>query len=293
MISVLLPVRRAEATIAKTVESLLAQCVGQDVEVILAVCQGDQSLSGLVLSKPLRALNVKGPAGVPQLRRAAAAVACGDYLVITEDHCRFPVDWLSGLVQAAARNAGAVCGGPVDNGRDTLAGWAQYFTRYSAFLPVGPERAQHSLPGNNAVYPRALIDRHPALLNDGFWEAEFNAELARSGVPFVLIPELAVSQNQHRGAGEYIPLRFRHGRCYGARRFAGSSNSAKAKLLLLCPILPALLYWRMLRAVWRARWKSAKFLASTPLILIYVCAWCVGEVTGYLAGPGQSCTETD
>ncbi len=272
LISVVVPVRQAHHTILQTLQSLIAQCAELDAEIIVAVTRGDSSLNGIDTNQ-VRVLTVEPPAGVPQLRSAAAALAGGDFLVITEDHCTFRPGWLQALVQAAAERPGSVCGGPVENGLPTYVGWAQYFTRYAAL--------GNNLPGNNACYPRALIESRLPLLQDGFWEAEFNRTLAASGVPFVMLPSLAVLQHQHRGALEYIALRFRHGRCYGARR--------KSRMLLFSPLLPALLYWRMLRA----RWNHAWFLATSPLILIYVLAWSIGEVTGSLRGAGSSCTETD
>lgn len=293
MISIVVPVRQAELTIADTLKSLMAQCKGQSVEIILAICEGDRCLTGVIVEEPARAIVIKAPAGIPQLRREASHMARGEYLVITEDHCLFPAGWVQNLVAATASRPGSVCGGPVANGRLTIVGWAQYFTRYAAFLPVGLDRTSTNLPGNNACYPRRFLEEHSRLLQAGFWEAEFNQELARSGIPFVLMQSLCVLQNQQRRMGEYVSLRFRHGRCYGARRFHKSLPLQKMKVLLGTPMLPALLYIRMLRSVLRAKWNTAKFFASSPLILVYVCAWSLGEITGYLTGAGTSCTETD
>lgn len=294
-ISVLIPVRRAEKTLAATLASLIEQCRDQSVEVIVAVGATDPSLAQLAgLDQDLvRMQIVEERAGVPQLRREALLAARGTFIVITEDHCLFPPGWLRGLARAAGQYPGAVCGGPVDNGRISRVGWAQYFTRYAAFLPAHQSGRVTNLPGNNACYPANLIGDHKALLQNGFWEAEFNHALAKHGVSFHLLSELPVVQNQHRTASEYVPLRFRHGRCYGARRSNSLPGLARAKLLLLCPLLPFLLFFRIARSVVLSRWNRSAFLLASPLILIYVFAWSAGEITGYLAGPGQSCTETD
>ncbi len=191
------------------------------------------------------------------------------------------------------KNPGMVVGGPVENGRVSYIGWAQYFTRYTAFLPTGPDRIGGSLPGNNACYPREILESRRASLTDGFWEAEFNSELFGMGVRFLIKQDLAVTQYQHRGAAEYIPLRFRHGRCYGARRFARSKADEKLRLWLVSPLLPAVLYWRMLRSVALFRWRRSEFLRTTPLVALYVLAWSMGEATGYLFGAGSTCVETD
>jgi Glycosyl transferase family 2 len=294
-LSVILPVRRAEATIERTVASLLEQCTDQSVEIIAAVCGNDPSavLLDAAARAPLRVLTVDAPAGVPQLRRDAALQAKGEFIAIVEDHCGLPAHWLTGILQAAEGHPGAVCGGPVDNGRRSIIGWAQYFTRYSAFLPPTAAGPVRSLPGNNACYPARLIAARIASIHDGFWEAEFNRELARDGVAFQLIPNLAVTQYQVRGAFEYVPLRFHHGRCYGARRIGPASKAERRNLLLRCPTIPLLLFYRIARSVLRARWNRAIFFVVSPLIFVYVCSWSIGEIAGYLAGPGDSCTDTD
>ena len=284
LITILIPVRDAASTIGRTLDSLLPQCEGNDAEVVLAVSDNDSSLAALDVPSVVRVVTVKSPAGVPQLRRVAAFEARGQLLVITEDHCTFPADWLRNLLLAARAKPGSVCGGPVKNGRLTYVGWAQYFTRYSAFLPTGCDRRVSNLPGNNACYPAALIEARRPFLRDGFWEAEFNQQLARAGVPFLLAVKLAVTQHQERRALEYVSLRFRHGRCYGARR-----QGQRVKLILASPLLPALLFWRMLRAPLH----RARFLLVSPLVLLYVVAWSAGEFFGYLTGAGSSCTETD
>lgn len=292
-VSIVVPIRQARETIRQTIESLERQCEGQRTEVLLCIEQGDGSLEGVAVREPFLVHQVPAPAGVPQLRRAGAVIAKGDYVLITEDHCRFASGWLEGVLQAARQTPGLVVGGPVENGRVGYVGWAQYFTRYTAFLPTGPDRMGGSLPGNNACYPSEYLKAHQALLVDGFWEAEFNAELFRAGVRFFLKQDLGVTQYQHRGAAEYVSLRFRHGRCYGARRFAQSAAAEKVRLWLFSPLLPALLYWRMLRWVLRAQWHRADFLRTIPLVAFYVLAWSAGEVTGYLFGAGSTCVETD
>jgi hypothetical protein len=290
-VSVIVPIRRAQGTVSRTLEQLAGQAKDLDAEVIAAIADLDPTTA--LAPAGVRILLATGPAGVPQLRRDAVLATRGEWIVITEDHCTFPEDWLRNIVEECQRRSGTVCGGTVANGRDTRAGWAQYFSRYAAFLPTracGPARG---LPGNNACYPRHLIfDRLP-MIEEGFWEAEFNDGLGREGIHFELLPGTGVTQNQQRGTWEYVPLRYRHGRCYGARRVAALKATKRIELLCLSPTLPALLFLRIVRSVFTNRFQRTNFLLSAPLILLYVMAWSAGEVTGYLAGAGASCCQTD
>jgi hypothetical protein len=286
-VSVVIPVRLAQSTIESTLEAAIRQAREAGGEVIAAVWRGDPSFAlvesiAAMHSGILRVVAVADRCGVPQLRRDGVRAARAPWIVITEDHCLFPSGWLAGLL----KGAGDVRGGAVRNGRRSYGGWAQFFTRYAAFMPPVKDGPVQHLSGNNACYPRRLLDS--AAINEGFWEAELNRELAGRGARFFMCSALAIEQRQQRGWSEYVPLRFRHGRCYGARR-----GGSKPVALLRAPLIPAILMWRILRAEMHKRYHLGWFAATLPLLVCYLLAWSLGEVIGTLAGPGQSCRSTD
>jgi hypothetical protein len=259
MISILVPVRDPHDLDA-TLTSLRAACGRHEIEI----------------------LTVDSNAGVPRSRALALARARGERIAIVEDHCRFAPGWLDELLAAEAD----VAGGCVANGRRTYVGWAQYFTRYAPFLPPQRSRATRLLPGCNALYKRGWLDRNAHQFCDGFWEAELNQSLLAQGATFHLCATATITQTQRRGAIAFIALRFRHGRCYGARRPQADRPGWRTVLI------PAILFARVARAALRhdyAMW----FLLTAPLIAIYQLSWTLGEATGYLAGAGNSCSQTD
>ncbi len=285
-ISIVIPVRRAQQTVESTLAAALKQARETGGEVIAAVWRGDPSFPSVAAfaerDERLRILVAEQPSGVPQLRRDGARAARGQRVVITEDHCLFPPGWLARHVSSAIE----VLGGGVSNGRNSYAGWAQYFTRYSAFLPPVAKGRTNHLPGNSASYPKALLESRS--IDPGFWEAEFNRELLEQGVPFFSDPALTVEQRQQRGWLAFAALRFQHGRCYGGRR-----TGPKFGLLLRSPLIPAVLLARNIRAVAAKKDYIGRFLLTLPLTGIYVLAWSAGEIAGYLFGPGDSCRKTD
>jgi hypothetical protein len=286
-VSVAIPVRLATATIESTLEAAIAQARDVNGEVIAAVWRGDPSFK-LVESLAarhrgiLRVALAERQCGIPQLRRDAVRMARAPLVVITEDHCLFPAGWLAGMT----KGPGEVRGGGVGNGRDSYAGWAQYFTRYAAFMPPVPDEPVQQLSGNNACYPASLLDS-PSL-DQGFWEAEFNREMLGRGVGFRICSALTIVQRQERGWLEYIPLRFRHGRSYGARR-----GGSKLGALLRAPLIPAVLLWRILRAQLHKRYHLGWFVLTLPLLICYILAWSAGELSGSLAGVDDCSRDTD
>ncbi len=292
-ISIVVPVRRAEATVGATVAALLEQCRSLPVEVIAAVSEDDPSRAVLARHNAarLRVIVVPGRQGIPQLRREGVWQAHAPWVVITEDHCLFPPDWVRNFLNSTRTRERKVRGGPVLNGVPSLAGWVVYFSRYSAFLPPVTEGPVRTLPGTGACYPRELLLEESALLREGFWEAELNEALARRNVTFWMSPELAVKQHQRRGLLEFIAVRFRHGRCYGARRVATARSRTWMVLLLRAPVVPFVLLARAARAVFRKRQHRGRFLFTFPLLFLCFCSWAGGESIGYLLG-GHS-LETD
>ncbi|MBZ5605969.1 MAG: glycosyltransferase [Acidobacteriia bacterium] len=285
-VSIVIPVRLAQATIRATLQSAIAQAREAGGEVIAAVWSGDPSfeiVKSMAESESiLRVIAAEQRCGVPQLRRDGVRAARAPQVVITEDHCIFPGGWLAGLLAAE----GDVRGGGVRNGRRGYAGWAQFFTRYNAFLPpVGKGPARH-LPGNNACYLSHLLESRS--IDEGFWEAEFNRELLHRGARFFMDPALTVEQRQQRDWLEFVWLRYRHGRCYGGRR-----GGSRLGGLLRAPLIPAILLLRNARAAFGKRYHRGWFIVTTPLLFVYILAWSAGEIAGYLSGPGDSCRNTD
>jgi glycosyltransferase involved in cell wall biosynthesis len=283
-LSIVIPVRRATQTLNACVDSMRASAAGLDAEIVVAYAEGDTTAAIAAALTGVRLLPTKGQRSIPQLRRDGVRAARGEFILITEDHCTVAPDWARTLLAAAYEHPASAWGGPVRNGRTSWLGWAHYFTRYTAFLPPGVAGYTPHLPGNNALYRRDDLLSFATEWAEGFWEAEFNTVLRRERGPFWYAPAAIVTQRQMRGLFEYVSLRYRHGRCYGAR--CGKPHSA------VFFFVAALLFWRGLRAA-VLHGEAERFLAVAPLLMVYYSAWAAGEMVGFLAGPGTSCGDTD
>lgn len=283
-LSIVVPVRKARATLEQTVASLLLSCKGIDAEVIVVYASEDETREIAEQLNGVRLLRSNGKRSVPQLRRDGVRAAHGEFVLITEDHCTVAPDWAAKLLAAAGQHPASGWGGPVINARESWLGWTHYLTRYTAFLPPGKAAYTRHLPGNNALYRKDDLLSFATEFSDGFWEAEFNVVLTRERGPFWYAPEAPVKQQQQRGLFEYASLRYRHGRCYGAR--CGKPHSA------IFFFVAALLFWRGLRAAVN-NGLALRFALSSPLLAVYYAAWAAGEMLGYIAGAGDSCSDTD
>jgi lipopolysaccharide export LptBFGC system permease protein LptF len=58
-------------------------------------------------------------------------------------------------------------------------------------------------------------------------------------------------------------------------------------------LTPALLALRAVQTIRRKQRRQREFLLSFPALLLCYLVWFWGELVGRIAGPGQSCSQTD
>jgi hypothetical protein len=289
--SIVVPVRHAEETIVRTMEALLDQCRGLEAEVIAVVSAEDPSreaLRAFVSRAEVRVIEMPGRRSVPELRGEGVRAAAGRLVAITEDHCLFSEGWLATMRDILDQREVAAAGGPVENGRTgSVLDWAIYFSRYLGSMPPVGLGAVGGLPGNNACYRGEVLERFRSLYQDGFWEHEFNRELAAYGYLLWQDPRLVVTHHKPYRFWPYLGLRYRHARCFGGREPGGVGR------ILASPLTPALLALRGVQTIRRKQRRQRQFLLSFPALLLCYLVWFWGELVGRVAGPGQTCSQTD
>ena len=124
---------------------------------------------------------------------------------------------------------------------------------------------------------------------EGLWEHELNLKISAAGLRQEMAPEAWASHGKPYRFPSYCLLRMRHGRCYAGRRRASGPSVWEA---VRTPVLPALLTVRTLRALSSKTTVLESLALFAPTAMIHT-AWALGELIGYLAGSGASCSETD
>jgi glycosyltransferase involved in cell wall biosynthesis len=291
-ISVVVPVRHAERTIARTVEALLDQCGELEAEVIAVVSAEDhpsrEALRVFAGRPEVQVIEMPGRRSAPELRGEGVRAARGRLVAITEDHCQFSEGWLATMREILDQREVAAAGGPVENGRTGgVLDWAIYFSRYLGSMPPVGLGSVAGLPGNNACYRREVLERFRSLYRDGLWEHEFNRELVAYGYLLWQDPRLVVAHHKPYRFSPYLALRYRHARCFGGREPGGLGR------VLAAPLVPVLLALRAVQTIRRKKRRQKEFLLSLPALLLCYLVWFWGELVGRVAGPGQSCSQTD
>lgn len=218
---------------------------------------------------------------VPQLWREGIEQSAGDIVALTISPMVPARDWIETL-RAKHRDYDAV-GGAIDPEPGIrIRDWAEYFCRYAPdMLPFAGHDCM-DLPGDNASYKRALLDRTRGAWSDGFWEPVVHRELAADNVVLWHAPELVVRQGSSAGIRAFVDQRLRHGRAHGRQRGVHFGRMRNVAGVLGAPIVPPLLTLRILRQVWARRRYRLRAVLALPLILLFNVAWAVGEARGHL-----------
>ncbi|HSJ64406.1 MAG TPA: glycosyltransferase [Gemmatimonadaceae bacterium] len=287
-LSVVVPSVNGPADLVGCLEALEAQTEAR-LE-ILVIDRIGEAIRQIVRSRFPRVRLIGVPQGttIPHMRAIAFAEARAESVAVIEDHVIVPRDWARRLLDAQMRTR-AVVGGSVENAAtERLVDWAAFLCEYSHCIPPLPAGPAEWLTGNNVVYPRAVLQRHRAVIEEGKWENHLHEALKRDGVSLVCVPEIAVGHKKHYTIREYLSQRYLYARSYAGARVVGQPVAKRVAYGIAAFALPPLLFYRTLTRVVSKGRHRAELVRSLPLLALFVTSWALGEVVGYWAGPGDS-----
>ena len=201
--------------------------------------------------------------------------------------CIVRAGWADGLLRWHAEGK-RVVGGPIANAvHRRIRDRAAFYCEYNGFLLPVASGPSPDLPGMNVSYARDAIAAMQDLLDEGRWETMLHPRLRERGFTFWIDPELVIDHAKDFGFREFASQRYHYARSYAGERGA-SLGSRRIAYALGAPLLPLLLFRRILGNVRRSDEDPRGFTTSAPLIVVYLVVWAFGEVVGYLFGGGRS-----
>ncbi len=281
------------ARVLELLESLRGQTGNHACEIILADRRNDLISRRIAEAYPhVTLIPCEPEATLPEMRARALDRATGEYVVVTEDHCVPPSDWLASISAAFehAPHGTVAVGGCVENGVcDTALDWATFICEYAMFVRPVAEGPTHGLPGMNVAYRRdALLGLERGRLTQGFWETTVHPELlARGGILFSS-NAIRIDHCKKFSFGLFAAQRFIYSRYYAGLRFPRDAYARRIVGFLGSVALPPLLLLRMTRNLWGKGRLRREYLRALPYLSIFLVIWAVGEMAGYLAGTGPA-----
>jgi hypothetical protein len=224
---------------------------------------------------------------IPRLRYQGVVRARGRLVAILEDHARVEPGWAGALIEAH-REPWAAVGGPVENGKGGLVNWAVYFCEYAPYMAPIADGETDDLPGNNIAYKRPHLLRHARVLDEGKWESWVNDRLRADGVAIAATNTMVVHHIKEFRLANFLIQRFHFARSYAGMRRPDQSPAKRLLYGIGSAALPFLLSARVARTVVGKKRHLGRFVLVSPLVGLFLTVGALGEMVGYLFGPGRS-----
>ena len=199
-----------------------------------------------------------------------------------------PPGWARQLLAAVAAGHDVV-GGIVRNvATERLVDRAAFLCEYSHLLTPLPAGEVEWLTGNNVVYRKTLLERYASTLAEGRWEDYLHAAMRRDGVALFCRPDIVAGHKMHYRVRDYLSQRYLYARGYAGQKWNDMSAAARVLRAAATLVLPPVLLFRIVRRVLASPGHRAELVQSMPLLMLFVSAWAVGEIVGYVAGGGDA-----
>ena len=265
-----------------------------EAEIIVVDSTDEKTREQIVRKFPtVKLIELEGRPGIPEMRAIGMQAGSGDYLVITEDHCIVPRNWLEEINRAHMAGY-AVVGGGVENGScSRLVDWAVFLCEYSNFMPPVEAGEVEFLAGNNVSYSRSVISQVDEQVRTDFWEYFLQAELKRQGVKFLSVPAVEIIHKKEFGFFYFLAQRFHYSRSFAAMRRKRSTVSRQLIYLAYMPVSVFHLTWRIITNVRRKGKHQRELLLSFPFLAMFMCSYAFGELVGQLFGSGNSLAKVE
>src|SRR5687768_4857668 len=222
---------------------------------------------------------------IDRRRAAGLASARGDVVALLEDRAVPRPEWVSTLLDLHARLPHAAIGGAIDWAGLGVLSWAVYACDFGRCESAHPEGPREFLSSCNLSYKRPALEATRPRWRERYHETQVHDQLRLHGAVLWFAPAAIVEQT--RSGLRLAPLlaeRFAWGRLYAAIRAGQASPFHRSLRAIAAPLLPALLYFRIVRR--HAGRTPSRLVKATPALLLILAAWSLGEWAGYLTRDG-------
>ena len=277
--------QNARASIEECLSTIVDQAQVSRAEIIVVDNSTDGTTELVQKQFPHIKLIVESPTLlIPELWGVGIQQSTADIVAITTAHFVPGKDWLAQILKAHETEAPAI-GGAIENDESgRIVDWAVFFCRYSLYMLPFPEGVAPEIAGDNASYKREYLDRYQYAWRNGFWESAVHAEMRKAGIQLLLVPSIVVRHKRSFGCWSFMTQRFQHGVQFGSERASRCSVPRRVFYIMLSPAIPLIFLVRIVRQLIRKQRHWGKFIHAFLILILFLSAWTVGELIGYLRG---------
>jgi len=294
-LSIVVASYNAATTIERCLASLNRQAAQDPYEVIVVDSSTDGTATVVAREFPnVRLVSSRSRLFPGSARNLGVAQAKGDVIAFTDADCVVGPDWVRLVLEAHRGTPHPLLGGTVDNANpESWIGWAYYFCSFSPWIPQPAARPMVEIPTTCLTLKRWLFDKYGPFLEGTYCsDSAFNWKVGEDGLQPILLPSLQVSHLNITALSELIRRKSFHGKCFARVRMTEQGFSRRRRLtyVVLSPLLPALLFFRIASNLVRKHVYGREFVLVSPLVFLGLLAWSWGELLGYLSKPHSRAT---
>ena len=287
-LSVVVATRQPWPFARECLEHLCPQADAAGAEIILADGSGVGLSEEYAGQHPcVQWMKIPG-ASVFDLRARAVAVACGEVVALTEDHCLVHPEWCERILAAHRRHPSALAiAGAVENGSTRLLmDKANFFLTFGPFMPPFATRLTRRVPPpSNVSFKRSTyLDVVPS---PGWIEFALNPSLCAQGA-VAFDDNLRVNHIQSHGFWGTCASHFHNGRSTTGLVSAIMAPKRQHERLWLCLKKPIAMVRETITSLSEKQMPRRHIIGSIPLVTLLAVCHVAGEVTGLIKGPGES-----
>ena len=289
LLSVVIASYNSEKTIEKCLRALVNQKNTKDFEIIVVDSSSDGTAQLVEKSFPkvnlYKLSEKKFPGGA---RNYGISQAKGDILAFTDTDCIVDKNWIDEIIEAhKVYPEHPAIGGAIDNGnQEDYVGWGAYFCEFSQWMPKVSKSLMVEIPTCCLSVKRWAFDKYGPFLDKGYCsDTAFNWRLGNDGHKPLLIPSVKISHINISRIRKFLSKELMHGQYFAKVRVSELkfSKFQRISFIIISPVLPFLLFFRIARRVLGNRIYIKKFIRSSPLVFLGLIAWSYGEFNGYVS----------
>ena len=234
-----------------------------------------------------------GEIAIPSEGRAAGVFAAkAPVVAFLEDHCFPDKKWAEALIRRHRESWAGV--GPVFGNANpgTVISQANFLMEYGEWAFPASRNPPRHLPGHNSSYKKTILEAYGDRLSEMLLaESPMQWDLMDKGYTFFLEPEARTYHLNYSVFWRTLMFRFHAGRLFASQRTRSWPVFKKIFYFCASPLIPFVRLYRVCRFAARIG-QTKRISAVFPVLSVLLGLDGLGEMVGYLAGPGRSAEKT-
>ncbi len=274
--------------IERCLESLKNQSTDQPFEIIMVDSSSDGGGSLIGKKFPdVRLYQFSERRFCGDARNFGVSVARGEIIAFIDADCWADQNWANQILKAHQSSYLAIGGTIANANPESTIGWASYFCEFSQWMPGFRSRNLADIAGANMSYKRKAFQEYGLFIEGTYSsDTEFHWRLRRNKSCLQFVPSILVFHHNIDRFKRFLRHEFEHGRSFARVRMK-AQNFSELRRFVYAAFSFLIPFWLTLKIGLRNlrnRTYLFHFLKASPLLMLGLISWSLGEYTGYVKG---------